>query len=197
MLLLHGGGGGSFLGYDLPRLHALLNDFPVGLLVAAVVFEILFLLTKRDSLRIAAYWTLMAGVIGAGLAVLSGLGAEDRIAHGEAVHEIMEEHEELAFITTGIFAVVALWRLWRERVMSRGERMAALCLALIGSGFLVSTGQHGGEMVFDHAAGIKTPALEEEIKSRAMGHKHEEGDEDEDDHDHAAPDSVTGPAPSQ
>ena len=79
--------------------------------------------------------------------------------------------------------------------MSRGERMAALCLALVGSGFLVSTGQHGGEMVFDHAAGMKTPALEEEIKSRAMGHKHEEGDEDED--DHAAPDSVTGPAPSQ
>jgi uncharacterized membrane protein len=157
MLLLHGNGGGGFLGYDLPRLHAVLNDFPVGLLVAAVVFEILFLFTKRDSLRTAAYWTLMAGVIGAGLAVLSGLGAEDRIAHGEAVHEIMEEHEELAYITTGIFAVVALWRLWRERVMSRGERMAALCLALVGSGFLVSTGQHGGEMVFEHAAGMQDP----------------------------------------
>ena len=197
MLFLHGNGGGGFLGYDLPRLHAVLNDFPVGLLVAAVIFEILFLFTKRDSLRIVAYWMLMAGVIGAGLAVLSGLGAEDRIAHGEAVHEIMEEHEELAYITTGIFAVVALWRLVRERVMSRGERMAALCLALVGSGFLVSTGQHGGEMVFDHAAGMKTPALEEEIKSRAMGHKHEEGDEDDEDHDEAAPDSVTGPAPSQ
>ncbi|HSE67773.1 MAG TPA: DUF2231 domain-containing protein [Gemmatimonadales bacterium] len=194
MLLLHGNGGG-FLGYDIPRLHAVLNDFPVGLLIAAVIFEILFLFTKRDSFRIVAYWTLIAGVIGAGLAVLSGLGAEDRIAHGEAVHEIMEEHEELAFITTGIFAVVALWRLWRERVMSRGERMAALCLALVGSGFLVSTGQHGGELVFDHAAGIKTPALEEEIKSRAMGHQHEEGEED--DHDDDAPDSVSGPAPSQ
>ena len=195
MLLLHGGGSGGFLGYDIPRLHALLNDFPAALLATAVIFEILFLLTKRESLRIAAYWMLMAGVIGAGLAVLSGLGAEDRIAHGEAVHEIMEEHEELAFITTGIFAVVALWRLWRERVMSRGERMAALCLALVGSGFLVSTAQHGGELVFDHAAGIKTPALEEEIKSRAMGHQHEEGEED--DHDDDAPDSVTGPAPSQ
>src|SRR5262245_13782601 len=121
MLLLHGDGGGGFLGY-LPRLHAALNDFPAALLATAVVFEILFLLTKRDSLRVAAYWMLIAGVIGAGLAVLSGLGAEDRIAHGEAVHEIMEEHEELAFITTGIFGVVAVWRLWRERVMSRGER---------------------------------------------------------------------------
>ncbi|HEY7027958.1 MAG TPA: DUF2231 domain-containing protein [Gemmatimonadales bacterium] len=196
MLLLHGDGGG-FLGYDIPRLHAVLNDFPVGLLIAAVIFEILFLLTKRDSLRTVAYWTLMAGVIGAGLAVLSGLGAEDRIAHGEAVHEIMEEHEELALITTGIFAVVALWRLWRERVMSRGERMAALLLALVGSGFLVSTGQHGGQLVFDHAAGIKTPALEEEIKSRAAGHHHEEGEEDEDHDEHQSPDSVPGPAPSQ
>jgi uncharacterized membrane protein len=193
MLLLHEQAG--FLGYDLPRLHALLNDFPVGLLVAAVVFEILFLLTKRDSLRLVAYWTLMAGVIGAGLAVLSGLGAEDKIAHGETVHEIMEEHEELAFITTGIFAVVAIWRLWRERVMSRGERMAALLLALVGSGFLVSTGKHGGELVFDHAAGTTTPALEEELKSRAMGHQHDE--DDDDDHDEAAPDSVSGPAPSQ
>ena len=72
--------------------------------------------------------------------------------------------------------------------------MAALCLALVGSGFLISTGQHGGELVFDHAAGIKTPALEAEIKDRAMGHRHEE-DEDED-HDHDAPDSVTAPAPA-
>ena len=195
MLLLHGDGGGGFLGYDLPRLHAALNDFPAALLVAAVIFELLFLLTKRDSLRLVAYWMLLAGVVGAGLAVLSGLGAEDKIAHGEAVHEIMEEHEELAFITTGIFAVVAIWRLWRERVMSRGERMAALCLALVGSGFLIATAQHGGELVFDHAAGTTTPALEEELKSRAMGHQHEEGDEDDD--DHAAPDSVTSPAPSQ
>ncbi len=82
------------------------TTFPAALLVAAVIFEILFLLTKRDSLRVAAYWTLLAGVIGAGLAVLTGLGAEDHIAHGDAVHEIMEEHEELAYITTGIFAVV-------------------------------------------------------------------------------------------
>ncbi|HSE69044.1 MAG TPA: DUF2231 domain-containing protein, partial [Gemmatimonadales bacterium] len=70
MLLLHGDGGGGFLGYDLPRLHAALNDFPAALLVAAVIFEVLFLLTKRDSLRLVAYWMLLAGVVGAGLAVL-------------------------------------------------------------------------------------------------------------------------------
>lgn len=194
MLLLHGNGGADLFG--LPRLHAILNDFPVALLVAAVIFEILFLITKRDSLRVAAYWTLLAGVIGAGLAVLTGLGAEDHIAHGDAVHEIMEEHEELAYITTGIFAVVALWHLLRERTMSRVERIAALAVSLVGTGFLISTGKHGGDMVFEHAAGVPTPALEAELKSRAAGHHHEAGEEDEDDHDHAMPDSTMGPAPA-
>jgi uncharacterized membrane protein len=193
MLLLHGDGAGGLL--SLPRIHAIVNDFPVALLVVAVIFEILFLLTKRDSFRLVAYWTLIAGVVGAGLAVLSGLGAEDRIAHGDAVHEIMEEHEELAYITTGIFAVVALWRLVRERTMSQGERIAALVLSLVGAGFLISTGKHGGDLVFQHAAGVPTPALEAELKSRAMGHQHEEGEED-DDRDHAMPDSTMGPAPA-
>lgn len=193
MLLLHGDGTAGL--FSLPRLHAIVNDFPVALLIVAVMFEFLFLLTKRDSFRLVAYWTLLAGVIGGGLAVLSGLGAEDHIAHGEAVHEIMEEHEELAFITTGIFAVVALWRLWREKTMGQGERIAALALALIGTGFLVSTGKHGGDLVFDHAAGTSTPNLEAELKSRALGHQHEEGDEDHDE-DHAMPDSTMGPAPA-
>jgi uncharacterized membrane protein len=192
MILLHGDAGGSFLGYDLPRLHAMVNDFPAALLVTAVIFEIAFLVTHRDSLRIAAYWTMLAGVIGAGLAVGSGLLAEDHIAHGQAVHDLMEDHETLAFITTGIFAVVALWRILRERVMQRSERLGALALALVGVGFLVATGKHGGQMTFDHAAGVSTPALEAELKDRALGHHHEEGDEDDEDEKPA--DSTAGPA---
>ena len=31
------------LGYDWPRLHALLNDFPIALLVTAVFFDLLAL----------------------------------------------------------------------------------------------------------------------------------------------------------
>jgi len=184
LLLMHADAttGFSIFGYDLPRLHAVLNDLPV-LLVAAVAFEVAWLVTRRESLRAAGYWTLILGTIGAGLAVLSGLGAEDHIAHGEAIHRIMEEHEDLAYWTLGIFAVVTLWRVIRERGMKRGERLAALALALVGTGMLVATGEHGGEMVFDHAAGVPTEQLETEIKDRAAGHQHEE---DEADHDHEA-----------
>lgn len=194
MLLLHSDGP-SLFGYDLPRLHAVANDFPAALLVAAVIFEIAFLVTKRDSLRVAAYWTLLAGVLGAGLAILTGLLAEDHIAHGRAIHEIMEEHEELAYFTGGIFGVVAVWRLLRERTMQRVERIAALVLALVGTGVLISTGWHGGELMFDHAAGVSNENLERELKNRAAGHEH--GDDDDEDHDHEQPaDSTSGPAPA-
>ncbi len=185
LFLLHGDAdpGFTLFGYDLPRMHAVLNDLPAALLVAAVLFEIGYLLLKKDSLRQAAYWTLIFGAVGAGLAVLSGLGAEDHITHGDAVHEIMEEHEELAFWTLGIFGVVALWRILRENKMSQGERIAALVLALVGTGFLVDTGVHGGKMVFDHGAGISNEVMEQEMKDRAAGHQHEEGEEQEE-HEH-------------
>jgi uncharacterized membrane protein len=168
-------------GYDWPRLHAALNDLPAALLATAVLFDLLAALTRRPSLRQAGFVTMIAGTIGAGLAVLSGLQAEDHIAHGEAVHEIMETHETLAFFTLGIFAVLVVWRILRERRMSAGERTLSLLASLAGAGVLIATGAYGGKMVFEHAAGIPTEALEQEMHERQEGHHHhgEEAEEHE------------------
>jgi uncharacterized membrane protein len=187
-------------GYDWPRLHAALNDLPAALLLAAVLFDLLSAALKRPSLRIAGFWTVLAGAVGGVLAVLSGLQAENHIAHGEAVHELMETHEHYALITLAIFAVVALWRLVRESRMEGGERGGVLLLSVIGVGFLLVTASYGGRMVFDHAAGVPTPVLQEEMHERAEGHHHHGGEADEDadhdhgdDHDHAAPSIDSAP----
>lgn len=185
-LLLHGDPVAStgFLGYDAPRWHAVINDFPPALLVVGVGFELAYLFTKRDSLRSAAYWTLVIGAVMTGMAIATGLRAEGAIQHGEAIHEIMETHERLAWITAGFFGVVALWRLLREKKMALGERWLVALIGVVGLGFLVATGREGGELVFDHAAGMNTAAMEAEIKNRAAGHQHEAGEEDAD-HEHA------------
>src|SRR5258706_9627447 len=112
--------------YDWPRLHALLNDLPSALLVTAVLFDLIGTLGKRPSLRQAGFWTLIAGAIGGVLAVVSGLQAEEHIAHGSAVHEIMEHHEKLAFITLAVFGLLALWRIFRDTRMGNGERLLML-----------------------------------------------------------------------
>lgn len=198
-LLLHGDAAtGGLFGYDFPRLHAVINDFPPALLVVGVFFELAYLYTRRESLRHAAYWSLIVGAVSTAVTVASGLLAEDAIEHGEAIHEMMQVHERLAWITLGFFSVVAVWRLIRETKMARGERWVVALIGVVGLGFLVATGREGGEMVFDHGAGMTTEAMQAELKNRAAGHEHAAGEE-HDDHDAAMPtagDSARTPADS-
>jgi uncharacterized membrane protein len=180
-LLLHGDAASTGLfGYDAPRFHAMFNDFPPALLVVGVLFELAYLLTKRESLRSASYWSLIVGAVSTAVALVSGLRAEDAIQHGDAIHEIMQAHERFAWITLGFFAVVALWRLLRESKMGRSERWAVVLIGVVGLGFLVATGREGGELAFDHGAGMSTAAMEEELKNRAAGHQHSPGEEHDD-----------------
>lgn len=193
-------------GYDWPHLHAALNDLPAALLVGAVLFDLLAAATHREGFRITSFWTLLLGTLGAGAAVVSGLEAEDHIAHGDAVHRLMETHEELALITAGIFAVLALWRIVRERRMGGMERALAVVLGVAGAGMVTATGVYGGKLIFEHAAGIATDVLQDEIGQRAAGHHHGAGEEHGDaDHEHAdephehdastsTPDSAAAPA---
>jgi uncharacterized membrane protein len=161
-------------GYDWPRLHAALNDLPTALLVTAVLFDLLASITRRVIFRQVAFWTLMVGVVGAGAAVVSGLQAEEHIAHGEAVHQLMETHEELALITLGVFAVLALWRIVREKRMASTERAVVVALSVGGFGLVIATGVYGGKLVFQHAAGIPSPVLQAELHERTEGHHHDD-----------------------
>jgi uncharacterized membrane protein len=180
-------------GYDWPRLHAALNDLPPALLLVAVLFELASVLLNRPTFRVVGFWTLITGAVGGVLAVLSGLQAEEHIAHGEAVHRIMETHEKLAFITLGIFAVVAVWRIVRESRMGGTERGVVLALSLGGLAVLLVTAAYGGKLVFEHAAGVPTPVLEAEMHERAEGHHHHGGEAEEDEQEApAAADSASG-----
>ena len=182
-------------GYDWPRLHAALNDLPAALLLVAVVFELLALATRRESLRQASFWTLMVGALGGVAAVLSGLQAEEEIAHGDAVHRVMETHELLGFVTLGVFGVLAAWRLWRERRMGTAERAVALAFSLAGAGVLIATANYGGRLVFDHAAGIPTEVLISEQQNRTEGHEHAPG-EGHGDETHGSSPASTDSAPT-
>jgi len=166
-------------GYDAARWHAVLNDFPAALLVVAVVFDFAAATTKRESLMWAAIWTLWAGVIGGWLAVVAGKLASGSIEHGEAIHEIMEKHENMALITMSLFTVVLGWRLIRRFQMPAQELALTRMLSVIGIAGLVWTGILGGRLVFEHAAGIPSRTLQAEIENREEGHHHEAGEERE------------------
>jgi uncharacterized membrane protein len=165
------------LGYDWPRLHAALNDLPTALLLGVAIFDILAITTKRERFRLVSFWTLLLGAVGGVAAVLSGLQAEEHISHGDAVHRVMETHETLGLITLGTFGLLALWRILRERRMGSGERSMSIILTLAGAGVLFATAVYGGRLVFEHAAGIPTTVLENELRERGTDHHHDAGEE--------------------
>src|SRR5437773_5099783 len=180
------------LGYDWPRLHAALNDFPAALLLVTVLFDLAAWRTKRASLQAAAIWTLWAGVLGGWAAVLAGLQAEDAIEHGEAVHDLKETHETLALVTMGMFSAVLAYKLIRRARLSGVEEAALRLLSVAGLVGIVWTGRIGGKLVFDHAAGIPAATMQAELEEREAGHHHHPGEEEED--EHAAPADSAKPA---
>jgi uncharacterized membrane protein len=160
------------LDYDWPRLHAALNDLPTALLLTAVLFDLAALVTRKENFRQVSFWTIIFGAIGGAAAVLSGLRAEEHIEHGEAVHRVMERHEQLALITLGVFGVLALWRVLRERRMGLGERSLVLLLSVGGVGVLLATANLGGRLIFEHAAAIPSKVLQAELQERTTEHQH-------------------------
>lgn len=163
-------------GYDWPHLHAALNDLPPALLPVSILFDLLGIYFKRASLKAAAFWTLVAGVVGTGAAIVAGLFAADAAEHSEQAHEIMETHETLAFVVLAIFGILAVWRIVRRGTWSEKEQPVALTAGVIGVAILLYTAMLGGKLSFDHAVGVPTARLQAIVTERA-GHLHHEDDE--------------------
>jgi len=177
------------IGYDISRLHAALNDLPPALLPVSVLFDLLGAVLKRASLKAAGFWTLLAGVLGTGAAIVTGLLAEEATPHGAEAHAIMETHETLAFIVLGLFGILALWRLVRRGVWSEKEQPVALTAGVIGVALIVVTAMFGGRLVFEYGVGIQTPALEAAARDRANPGKMDEMEDRKD----AAPAATARP----
>src|SRR2546427_132440 len=151
------------LGYDWPRFHAAVNDLPAALLFTTVLFDVAAGLTKRASLQAAALWTLWAGVVGGWVAVLAGLQAEKVIEHGEAIHDLMETHETLALTTMGIFTAVLAWKLFRHARLSGGGELGLRGLSLAGVVGIIWTAVLGGQVLFEHPAGIPNATMQAQM----------------------------------
>ena len=169
------------------EVHAALNDLPPALLLASVVFDLLGSATRRDALKAAGYWTLVAAAAGAVAALASGLLAERTIEHGAAVHAIIERHALLAKFVTGGIVALALWRVWRRGAAGSQERRVYLGAATIIVALVAYVAHLGGTIVFRHAGGVPTSVLQSALDGRAAGHQHAGGNE----HEHPDADSAT------
>ena len=131
-------------------LHQMLIVFPLGLLGAAALFDVLYLITNSGNLGLASYYMIAGGLIGGVLAAPAGLVDWLSIPAGTRAKTIGAFHGIGNVVVLGLF--LASW-------FTRGEApqfpaTGAMVLSFAGLALAVVTGWLGGELVSRLGVGV-------------------------------------------
>jgi uncharacterized membrane protein len=91
-------------------LHPMLIVFPLGLLGTSVVWDILSLTLNRSPWALVAYWTIVAGVVGALVAAVPGFIDWLGIPSGTRARRIGVYHLALNLTVVALFVISLLMR---------------------------------------------------------------------------------------
>ena len=136
--------------------HPMLVHFPIALLFVSVLFDVASTALTRDSLREAAQWLLGLGLLGGIVAAIAGGQAEEAAEKAGVAEALIETHETLAYMTLGIMTVLFLSRLLLRNRFSTKALIAYFMMATVGLIAVSATGHTGGNLVYEHGAGVHT-----------------------------------------
>ncbi|TKB34714.1 MAG: DUF2231 domain-containing protein [Nitrospira sp.] len=136
-------------------IHPIVVHFPIALLCASVAFDALSLRWPTGGLRETSLYTLLAGVMAAGVAVVTGGMEEDLAKRAGAPESVLELHESLGQVTLVIFVVLLGLRLAMQLGWLKEIRALSLGLGAIGIVILSLAGYWGGDLVYTYGIGVK------------------------------------------
>jgi uncharacterized membrane protein len=135
-------------------IHQMLIVFPLGLLGMAVIFDIIYLVSKNSRWTEAAYYNIGAGIISGLLAAVFGFVDWYAIPRGTRAKRIGLLHGVGNVVVVGLFAVS--WLLRRPSYATPPH--GAIVLGLIGLLLALITGWLGGELVDRLGVGVHNDA---------------------------------------
>jgi uncharacterized membrane protein len=130
--------------------------FPIALIFVGFLSEIIALFTKKQFFNNAAFYLLLLGALGAIVAYISGSYAGDGMTDG-ILQAPMELHEEAATITLWLAIITALYRvaLYYFKYSKSWTKWVGIILFTALTASIARTGYLGGQLVFQHGAGIE------------------------------------------
>jgi uncharacterized membrane protein len=131
-------------------LHQMLIVFPLGLLGAAALFDILHLVTNSGNLGLVSYYMIAGGLIGGVLAAPAGLVDWLSIPSGTRARTIGAFHGLANVVVLGLFTVSWFLRGAAPQFPSTG----AMVLAFAGLALAGVSGWLGGELVSRLGVGV-------------------------------------------
>lgn len=141
-----------------PNLHPLIVHFPISLLAAAAIVDLAGLFWRRSKgLRLSAVLLYGAGAVGALAAYITGNRAADSVNVPTEAISTLNTHQDLALYTLiffGIYAAVRVALFLMERDLAVALRALVVLVGIGGQALVWQTGEHGGELVFEHGVGV-------------------------------------------
>ncbi len=138
----------KFLGHSI---HPMLIVFPLGLLVTAVIFDIVFLVTGNPVFPTISFWNIAAGVVGGLLAAVFGLVDWLAVPGGTRAKSIGAFHGLGNVVVVTLFAIS-----WLLRLNTPGYDPRGLALIFSFAGLILGTvtAWLGGELVDRLGVGV-------------------------------------------
>jgi uncharacterized membrane protein len=127
-------------------LHPMLVVFPLGLLATSVVWDVCALVTRDPRWGMIAFWTIVAGVVGALLAAVPGFIDWLGIPRGTRARKLGFIHMVLNLILVGLFAVSLVAR-WYTPGGYDLARAGAMIWGWIGVALGIVSSWLGGELI--------------------------------------------------
>lgn len=142
------------------HVHPFAVHFPIALIVLALLLDWGRWFLDREKLLAAGFWggttpILIVALIGAGVAVISGLSAEDLAVKVGIAEDLIDQHQLAAFLAAGGLVILTFWRIALRGAFPQNRYIYLLSLlavtGIVGYGAYV-----GGLMVYGSGAGFHT-----------------------------------------
>ncbi|MCA1594800.1 MAG: hypothetical protein LC772_00010 [Chloroflexi bacterium] len=130
------------------RMHGGSTHFPVALITASILFDLVALAIKREphsrDLHVAAYYALLLAALASAAAVFSGLMVSgwDTVGTG-----MILKHHLYIWPGFGLLVAIAVWRLFVGYEPSVQGFAAYFSLAIVASILITAGAYWGGEMM--------------------------------------------------
>lgn len=132
-------------------VHPMLVAFPIALLGLTPILDALAWAGVMADAAGAAYLCELAGLVGGGLAIVTGFADFMKIGQSEhATAKTAIIHASLAVTMLSLFGIAFALRGARTAAISA----VPLGLEVAGAALLAAAGWYGGHLVFHHAVGV-------------------------------------------
>lgn len=137
-------------------LHPMLVHLPIGLWLASLIFDIVYMNTQVSNFALASYYCIAAGIIGALLAAPAGFAELLSIPDSTRPRRIALLHMTLNLVVVGLYVVNFFAR---RNLGDGGAPMvvptALFLLSLASTVMLGISGYLGGMLVYQYGIGFR------------------------------------------